>query len=131
MTWPPFSNFRFEHFSVIEVFKFKQDYIWDLEDRSCKLFIYLPAMKHSDERTIRFRFCLKLMNFDNLANTASFLPAFLHSEDTWSSKLRFLPISIPSNFYFALYFPKYFNNPFFNPSILLSFMLLVLNHSIA
>ena len=52
---------------------------------------------------IRIRFCLKLINLGNLANTASFLPAFLHSEITWSSKLRFLPISVPSNFCYALY----------------------------
>ena len=74
--------------------------------------IYLPAMKYPDEWTIselRFNKCLykdsllfEAYKLDNLANTASFLPAFLHSETTWSSKLRFLPISIPSNFYFAL-----------------------------
>ena len=52
---------------------------------------------------IRILFFLKLINLDNLANTASFLPAFLHSEITWSSKLRFLPISVPSNFCYALY----------------------------
>ena len=52
---------------------------------------------------IRIRFCLTLINLYNLANTASFLPAFLHSEITWSSKLRFLPISVPSNFCYALY----------------------------
>ena len=49
-------------------------------------------MKHSDEWKIskprlkkclhKVCFCLKLINLDNLANTASFLPAFLHSEIT-------------------------------------------------
>ena len=58
---------------------------------------------------IRIPFCLKLINLDNLANTASFLPIFLHSEITWSSKLRFFPISIPSNFCFSL--PPIFSSP--------------------
>ena len=47
-------------------------------------------------------FCWKLINLDNFANTANFFLAFLHSEITGSSKLRFLPISTPSNFCFAL-----------------------------
>ena len=54
--------------------------------------IYLPAMKHPDEWTILKQtvkkylqmdsLFFKLINLDNLANTASFLPAFLHSEIT-------------------------------------------------
>ena len=124
-------------------------------DRSCKWFsftFYLPAMKHPDEWTIckldsrnmfiRIRFCLKFINLDNLANTASFLPAFLQREITWSSKLRFLPISIPSSFCHA--FSRIFSSPILTQSFsclcpkskpwhlpLLSFMLLVSNHSIA
>ena len=41
---------------------------------------------------IKIRFCLKLINLDYLTNTASFLLAFWHSENTWSSKLS--PIGI-------------------------------------
>ena len=80
-----------------------------LKDRSCKWFILLFTFllwniqmngkypnRDSTNVFIKICFCLKLINLDNLANTASFLPAFLHSEITWSSKLRFLPISIPS-----------------------------------
>ena len=91
---------------------------------------------------IRIPFCLKLINLDNLANTASFLPIFLHSEITWSSKLRFFPISIPSNFCFSL--PPIFSSPILTQTFsylcpetkrwhlsLLSFMSLVSNHSIA
>ena len=91
---------------------------------------------------IRIPFCLKLINLDNLANTASFLPIFLHSEITWSSKLRFFPISIPSNFCFSL--PPIFSSPILTQIFsylcpetkrwhlsLLSFMSLVSNHSIA
>ena len=52
--------------------------------------IYHPAMKHPDKWTIsklRFNKCLQNDSLlfetkDNLANTASFLPAFLHSEIT-------------------------------------------------
>ena len=91
---------------------------------------------------IRIPFCLKLINLDNFANTASFLPIFLHSEITWSSKLRFFPISIPSNFCFSL--PPIFSSPILTQIFsylcpetkrwhlsLLSFMSLVSNHSIA
>ena len=91
---------------------------------------------------IRIPFCLKLINLDDLANTASFLPIFLHSEITWSSKLRFFPISIPSNFCFSL--PPIFSSPILTQIFsclcpetkrwhlsLLSFMSLVSNHSIA
>ena len=91
---------------------------------------------------IRIPFCLKLINLDNLANTTSFLPIFLHSEITWSSKLRFFPISIPSNFCFSL--PPIFSSPILTQIFsylcpetkrwhlsLLSFMSLVSNHSIA
>ena len=38
------------------------------------------------------------MKFDNLARTESFLPAFLHNEDAYSLKFRFLSICKPSNF---------------------------------
>ena len=52
--------------------------------------IYAPATKHPDEWTIyklRLNKCLhkdslKLINLNNLAHTASFLPAFLHREIT-------------------------------------------------
>ena len=91
---------------------------------------------------IRICFCLKLINLDNLRNTSSFLHAFLHSEITWSSKVRFLPISIPSNFCFPL--PQIFSSSILTQTFsylcpetkrwhlsLLSFMLLVSNYSIA
>ena len=74
--------------------------------------LYLPAMKHSDEWTISKLRLNKSLHKDSLlglANTASFVPAFLHSEITWSSKLRFLPIWIPSNFCFA--FSQIFSSP--------------------
>ena len=91
---------------------------------------------------IRIRFFLKLISLDNLANTASFVPAFLQSEITWSSKLRFIPISIPNNFCFAL--SQIFSSAILIQTFsylcpvtkrwhlsLLSFMLLVSNNSIA
>ena len=91
---------------------------------------------------IRICFCLKLTNLDHLANTASFLPALLQSEITWSSKLRFLLISIPRNFCFAL--SQIFSSSILTQTFsylcpetkrwhlsLLSFILLVSNHSIA
>ena len=112
--------------------------------------IYPPATKHPDEWTIyklRLNKCLhkdslllKLINLDNLTHTASFLPAFLHREITWSSKLRILPISIPSTFCFALF--QLFSYPILTQTFsylcpktkrwhlsLLSFMLLISNHS--
>ena len=111
--------------------------------------IYLPTMKHPYEWTIsklRLNKCLHkdslLFETHKLANTASFLPIFLHSEITWSSKLRFFPISIPSNFCFSL--PPIFSSPILTQTFsylcpetkrwhlsLLSFMSLVSNHSIA
>ena len=108
--------------------------------------IYPPATKHPDEWTIyklRLNKCLhkdslllKLINLHNLAHAASFLPAFLHTEITWSSKLRILPISIPSTFCFALF--QLFSYPILTQTFsylcpktkrwhlpLLSFMLLI------
>ena len=51
-----------------------------------------------------------LMKFVNLGRTESFLPAFLHNEDTYSLKIRFLSICKPSNF--AYYFVKLFHLKF-------------------
>ena len=89
---------------------------------------------------IRIRFYLKLINLDYLANTASFLPTFWYSEITWSSKLRFLPITVPSNFCFAL--SQIFSSTILTQTFsylcpktkrwhfsLFSFMFLVSNHS--
>ena len=82
--------------------------------------IYPPATKHPDEWTIyklRLNKCLhkdslllKLINLDNLTHTASFLPAFLHREITWSSKLRILPILF--QVLFVLHFSNFFHTPF-------------------
>ena len=45
--------------------------------------IYLPAMKHPDEWTISKLRLNKFLHKDSLLfETASFLPAFLHSEIT-------------------------------------------------
>ena len=55
------------------------------------------------------------MKFDNLARTESFLPAFLHNEDTYSLKFRFLSICKPGNFCLLLsqiisqFEPKHFH----------------------
>ena len=94
------------------------------------LFYYLPSC-YETSRWV-----------DNSHNTASFLPAFLHSEIIWSSKLRFLPISVRSDFYFA--FSQIFSSTilaqifsYLCPETkkwhlsLLSFMLLVSNYWIA
>ena len=47
---------------------------------------------------IKTLLCLMFMKFDNLARTESFLPAFLHNEDTYSLNFRFLSIWKPSDF---------------------------------
>ena len=47
-----------------------------------------------------------LMKFDNLASTASFFPAFLHNEDTYSLKL--ISYLFANLITFAYYFPKLF-----------------------
>ena len=39
-----------------------------------------------------------LMKFENLARSESFLPDFLHNEDKYSLKFRFLSICKTSNF---------------------------------
>ena len=113
--------------------------------------IHFLVMKHPDKLSIsklwlkkclhKNPFLFETHNLDNLPGTASFLPAFLHSEIRWSSKLRFLPISILSNFCFA--FSRIFSSPILTLTFsyvcpetnswhlsLLSFMLLVSNYSV-
>ena len=48
-------------------------------------------------------FLFEISKLDNLSNTANFSHAFLHSKNTWLSKLRFLRISIPNNFWFSFF----------------------------
>ena len=62
------------------------------------LFTSLPWNIHINGNNQTVTLCLMLMKFDNLTKIESFLPAFLHNEEIYSLKLRFLSICKPSTF---------------------------------
>ena len=85
--------------------------------------------------------CWRLIRFDNLDKTDSFLPAFLQKEETYSLKLK--PLFITTLIIFVLnsrkfllrqFLPKYFHVyilKLINDIVLISFMQLLSNYSIA
>ena len=62
------------------------------------LFTSLPWNIHINGNNQTVTLCLMLMKFDNLAKIETFLPAFLHNEETYSLNFRFLSVCKPSTF---------------------------------
>ena len=62
------------------------------------LFTSLPWNIHINGNNQTVTLCLMLMKFDDLAKIETFLPAFLHNEETYSLNFRFLSVCKPSTF---------------------------------